>query len=685
MTLVQPSSRACLVRFYGLTINFIIPRTISAIGTSVVPIAEYLARRSRKGSIGNVTILTDGKVDRHDVNRAAAMLTEKNVQIEKITFYIKSTGGSIDFSVVAPFANCAAVSDLIDLDSEQSIRAQNTSLQDLLEKIESISTIDQFNQLFDLLQGSILTKMMLNDELPTVIVALKEMKKRLLSEIQAATRQVDYEDMTSEEISRLWYSNSTRTESLTVEQKVDRLMTMCKTRTQNFNQLAVSQVSLASRVAQVEQQLPEDDSGLGECPVLDDTSVICLTLFASLTPSLAGMEASHYNSAIFNPFLAYQLITAAVGRFGGYELCTRVDKCPETRERLLGFIPLQNTPKSVEVGDYHIRHWFFKGKKIGNPTLVLMVVYHFCKTKEYYQQYLPLLKEHLQYRLATQKCKVGMSGLQTDPQFVVSIGRAVRYCLETDGFLKRMTDQQFEAFKEFYPSPDHSLLERRYSMVQLMRQISALRHDKSQLEKFQLAATNRLFSNQNIQYYVDGVRANQPNPAALSILSKLTPNCTIDSCVSSLTTLSSLDPSTVQPVTNFTYDPTTEYYHQRMSDFDIHPATLWSRMKTPDGQDGLEYCRQWVGDRFLSMVREYIRLSCHQKRPATLDEYNRYMTDHYPTLPVDFHLFSQSLVEAYRRAIGDRPDQEVIQIMKANTSRQRRQLNEQRYDERASA
>ena len=100
------------------------------------------------------------------------------------------------------------------------------------------------------------------------------------------------------------------------------------------------------------------------------------------------------------------------------------DKSPLTRDEIFGGLCLGKDESHVKATNSTLRYVLTGGKSLGNIDLWFAVIYFVIERgyTEHLKEYLPMVREHLQYRLLNSKSYMCLSGLPTYPTYLVPLG-----------------------------------------------------------------------------------------------------------------------------------------------------------------------------------------------------------------------------------------------------------------------
>jgi hypothetical protein len=103
------------------------------------------------------------------------------------------------------------------------------------------------------------------------------------------------------------------------------------------------------------------------------------------------------------------------------------DKSPLTREQIFGGLCLGKDPSHVNCTNSTLRQVLTGGKSLGNVDLWFAVIYLIIERGfvPYLYDFLPIIREHLIYRLFNSKSFMCLSGLPTYPTYNVPLGLAL--------------------------------------------------------------------------------------------------------------------------------------------------------------------------------------------------------------------------------------------------------------------
>jgi hypothetical protein len=120
------------------------------------------------------------------------------------------------------------------------------------------------------------------------------------------------------------------------------------------------------------------------------------------------------------------------------------DKSPLTRNQIFGGLCLGKDKSHIQATNSTLRYILTGGKSLGNIDMWFVVIYFIIKRESddyYLKDYLPMIEEHLKYRLMNSKSYMCLSGLPTYPTYQVPLGLAL-WCsvMATTSNLSLITD-----------------------------------------------------------------------------------------------------------------------------------------------------------------------------------------------------------------------------------------------------
>jgi hypothetical protein len=159
-------------------------------GTSSVHIANLV--KACPSHREHLIIVTDGQVSKSDIQRCDQIMLSSNIQFKFVSVYIVGRGGNL--SVGAPFCRGCPNRSIQILDANNRIKGPSLSLDEIaaFDQLTSISSINQFNNLYDKLYSAIKAKQLGKNADNDLMNKLNSLRSRIINNISGQQKD-DFE------------------------------------------------------------------------------------------------------------------------------------------------------------------------------------------------------------------------------------------------------------------------------------------------------------------------------------------------------------------------------------------------------------------------------------------------------------------------------------------------------------
>ena len=393
---------------------------------------------------GNTVIhfFTDGQIDLESINKFDSALKKKVDQIKFLTVctYIISTGGRMDFSCTKPVEILSdKINRYID-EGNGNITTVSATIDDVLELIDSVTTIDIFLQKYDELlmlltlfnQGLAhprsleLKKAMI--KLKTLLVSrnIPEEKKSLNIEINSIVSSMFTQEITeSDFFSKLHVISKKMISPFsddTWSSKIDKLIQITNGLLHGNYALRTSVTGLVGtdveRHPDLDDSIPTDISKEQFSAILESSVISeCMISMEREIPVVPfGNESivpngTNLNSIRQTPFL----ISQNIGEFNvmpwfGFSSIRSLqnNEHPTTRKQIKTsiFFPPLNSLESIDKEKVIAYNnavfqiiFFGEPKYVVNPAYLFVILFWQMRDIEWLQEFMPFISQHLDYYL----------------------------------------------------------------------------------------------------------------------------------------------------------------------------------------------------------------------------------------------------------------------------------------------
>ena len=449
-------------------------------GTDPYQLCDYISRTNFHGKL---ILLTDGQIEKEQVDNLNKFL--KDWHFKFVEIYIVNTGKPPNESVSCAFTRNSPhklysygidgkfIKDENNEDDDEDVVDLNTVTTedlDILKKLKNggIKTISDFQEAIPNLDKALLTKS-LGSKGDCV---LKEILVKLKKEFVAKKSDVKDDSILASFISEpITESNSNKKLEKIFNQYynpsqannnwdkyIDKYIswasgslesTYDRTKVQREERADIKPITSIETATVIE----EDDSTIGKitCPItLDDEVVFVIPIRDVGTTLFTNIDAVTKDELINNPLSALRNpeITSYIAKLFdspiSFEACIDLKKhgifklSPLTRQKLIGGICLGKHESHIAVTNSVITHSLTNGKKLGNTDLWFAVFYFMVERGDvqHLTEFLPMMREHMIFRLKHSTTYMCLSGLSTYPVYRVPLGHALYSVITSSTFIK---------------------------------------------------------------------------------------------------------------------------------------------------------------------------------------------------------------------------------------------------------
>ena len=428
-------------------------------GTDPSVVAKYIKDNNFHE---NLVIITDGQVMQNDVNKCDKILHQdrepwkfNNVEC----FVIDSFSSNPNMSVTCPFTRVSPHEVTLIGRVEEFTQTLSQEDLDILAGIDTIDTIDKFNETYESLNKAIVARTMgvaNATQLKNKLLVLKaklirdesisESKKDFVTNLTNNLTLGNFDEALSDayELSKQHYSKECGWSA-----NMSRLISMCDGALVGvFSTSGIcSKLGRANTVTETKIPLVESDTTPKnfECPITLDSEGSVIVLVNNLPAILEGVDKNTVNDVIdcpLNIFKYKDLVEAFKNRIDhpislvsyreSLESETPIETSPMTRNIIIGGICLGTTKEHVDSTKWIFAQIVFPvnngyAKLVGNPDLWYAVFMIIARKMNHLEDILPQVHSQMQYRLANNMTYISLTGLPEFPTYRVPLGVAIWY------------------------------------------------------------------------------------------------------------------------------------------------------------------------------------------------------------------------------------------------------------------
>jgi hypothetical protein len=405
---------------------------------------------------GTLILVSDGQIGSSEVRLCSEEL--KDWKFKEVFIYLISTG----YSQIAESVSCAFTRNsphsikIYDSNILDEKRSLTISVEDfkLVEEIENIKSVSEFVSKIDTL-NNVLTSINMgtkgNSKIHTKLVNLKN--KLIKEESNKSGDILSVSEFTEkpclETLSKVWdeYYGSKSNWA----KDIDRYISWCSgsletvfDRSNRENRSEVTSEPTPESVKILDEPVEQSEDSRRkysiQCPIsLEDSSNLIILLRKKDKSVLNDLDVNIRDSLINCPLNALRNETVItylkniVDNVISIETYKELvehgisDKSPLTREDIIGGICLGCDMSHVNATNASIRHSLTSGKSLGNADIWYAVIYLLVERGviNHLSECLPMMRDHMIYRMKNCKSFMSMSGLPTYPTYKVSLGLAL--------------------------------------------------------------------------------------------------------------------------------------------------------------------------------------------------------------------------------------------------------------------
>jgi len=439
-------------------------------GTSPFKLFQFIKNIGFKG---NLIFISDGQIDNQTTQKCSDILLEWN--FNNVNIYLIYTGGSINESVSCALTRNSPHEIKIyeNINSYKYPSTIKVTFDDInfTYNLDSINTIEEFLEHKKTLKD-VLTSINMgtngSKELHSKLVTLKnrliksESKKfekgdnpvsKLIESFKISTsintNNLEFSQSELDNVWKLYYKieENTGTEEDNWETTIDKFISWCSgslLKTFDRNKISNREVSAvqipvipSENVQILEEKL--DDLKL-TCPILMEESSNMILIMKKTGSSIFDDLPTNLRDSLINcPLNALRNTSILMYIKSLFDCVISIeaykdlvdygisDNSPLTRDEIFGGLCLGKHTSHVQATNSTLRYVLTGGKSLGNIDLWFAVIYFIVERADddyYLKEYLPMIKEHLKYRLLNSKSYMCLSGLPTYPVYSVPLGLA---------------------------------------------------------------------------------------------------------------------------------------------------------------------------------------------------------------------------------------------------------------------
>jgi hypothetical protein len=428
-------------------------------GTSPVSLFKFIKEINFKG---NLIFISDGQIGNECVETCSEILLSWKFNL--VSIYLIYTGGTINESVSCALTRSSPHNIYIykhGLLTQPAIKVTDNDYK-FVYNIENINTIEEFLKQKEILKNVLVSINMGtngNKVLHTKLVALKNKLTKYESKIflknidNPVSRLIESfkkSEPSLSELDNVWkmyYKLEDIDEDNDWKKLIDKFISWCsgslltsfdRNKISNREKSSIIEPVIPSESVEIVEEKIEDLKLT--CPItLSDSSNMILLMKKTDTSVFDDLPTYLRDSLINCPLNALRnndilnyiksLFDCVISIEAYKELVDYgiSDKSPLTREQIFGGLCLGKDNSHIKATNSTIRYILTGGKSLGNMDLWFTVIYFIIKRgqAEHLLEYLPIVEEHLKFRLINNKSYMCLSGLPTYPTYSVPIGLAL--------------------------------------------------------------------------------------------------------------------------------------------------------------------------------------------------------------------------------------------------------------------
>ena len=431
-------------------------------GTNPLELIKVIKENNFKG---NLIFITDGQISESTVKACMNALPD-NWQFNMVYIYLIHTGGAINESVSCVFTqNSPHKIELykFDINKNSYINESNVNVNkedfELVNNISSINSIVEFINKVEILDNVLVSINMGKDSNPILHKELVALKNKLIkSQNNIEKDNIYLKDLinsfengiqTTEKLSEVWnlyYKLNDNSWIKIIDKYISWASGALKT---VFDRKNITNREINAKSSEIVETEKAEIITVDEekecvlkiqCPIsLEDSSNLVILMKKNDSNVFGDLPTNIRDSLINCPLNALRnndiinyvksLFDSVISLETYKELVEHgiSDKSPLTREEIFGGLCLGKHSSHVKSTNSTIRYVLTGGKSLGNIDLWFAVIYLIIERGfvPHLYDFLPIIREHLIYRLLNSKSFMCLSGLPTYPTYNVPLGLAL--------------------------------------------------------------------------------------------------------------------------------------------------------------------------------------------------------------------------------------------------------------------
>ena len=440
-------------------------------GTSPQSIFD-LFKNKEKINYSEFILITDGQVGQYEVE-----LCDKNFELYKniliydyAEVYLIGDKKYTNLSVACPFTRfCSSKTILKAPDEEKIISEISSDDLKIVEKVNAISTEDEFDQNFESLKNACIVRLIGTNGDVEIRKALLLMQKRIIKNNAESNKNKSSNEEKIDVLlkekkfaeAKCELKNCFKTIDNEFSKKINLLIRMSDGAIKqifNIDEIQSFQALTATKAEEVNTKELEDiPSSIQQskfiCPISIENEIDPAILITvpdefinnnKIIPLLVGLDKIQTENIISCPFNALynkdfmdkfnQCIDHAISlkqireaENSGHPL----EVSPITRKKIIGVIPLGESKEHIKAADWTLMQLISGGKNLGDRNIWFSLLWLLVKEKKfpYLNDVEEFLKAQVIYRFSNYKTSISLSGLGNLPQKKVYYGTAAWACL----------------------------------------------------------------------------------------------------------------------------------------------------------------------------------------------------------------------------------------------------------------
>ena len=429
-----------------------------------------LFKNRKKTHYSEFILITDGQVYESEVQKCDEEFENNkyNLIYDYAEVYLIGRKQETNLSVACPFTRfCPSKTVLKSPEEEKVITEISSEDLNIAEKISSISTEEEFNQHFESLKKALIVRLIGTSGDVELRKNLLLMQKRIVhnnAENQKSSLKGEIDILLEEKKfkeAKNVLLNYFQTIGIDFSKKINLLIRMSDGAIKqvfDIDKIQSFQAITATEAKEVDTMELEDipssiEGSKFECPISMENEVdpaILVTVpdefikNGKIVPLLVGFDKLQteniincpYNALYNKDFMekfnkcidhAISLKQIREAEKAGYPLITS----PMTRRKIIGIIPLGESPEHVKAANWTLMQLISGGKNLGDRNIWFSIIWLLVKRKTfpYLSDVEDFLRAQVLYRFKNYKTSISLSGLANLPQKKVCYGTAAWACL----------------------------------------------------------------------------------------------------------------------------------------------------------------------------------------------------------------------------------------------------------------